>query len=207
MFGGTALIEARSHPDAAAGDRPLAGNAVRNEPVAFDQLVALHQERIARTVYRLTGWGRQQDVEDIMQEVFLAALNHGHSFRGDASLSTWLTAIAVNKCRSHRRRLSVLWKRFVQPPAELSDRPPSPSAEHRDALAQAETSQRVREAVQALSPRDRELVVLHYYEELSPAEVARMTSQSKNAVEVRLHRARAKLAWALRDLVEESRLL
>jgi hypothetical protein len=34
-----------------------------------------------------------------------------------------------------------------------------------------------------------------------------MTSQSKNAVEVRLHRARAKLAWALRDLVEESRLL
>jgi DNA-directed RNA polymerase specialized sigma24 family protein len=47
------------------------------------------------------------------------------------------------------------------------------------------------------------VVVLRYFEELSPDEVAGLTRQSKNAVEVRLHRARRRLAGALRDLVEE----
>jgi len=50
---------------------------------------------------------------------------------------------------------------------------------------------------------DREVVVLRYFEHLSPGEIATLTRQSKNAVEVRLHRARARLAEALRELVEE----
>jgi RNA polymerase sigma-70 factor (ECF subfamily) len=55
----------------------------------------------------------------------------------------------------------------------------------------------VRTAVQALPPRDREVVVLRYFEQMSAAEIAGVTRQSTNAVEVRLHRARARLAAAL----------
>jgi RNA polymerase sigma-70 factor, ECF subfamily len=197
MGGGAALIDAQSQPDSAVTESaPLARRIASGDPTAFDELVARYQPRLTRTVHRLTGWGRHADVEDIVQEVFLAALNHARSFRGDASPSTWLTAIAVNKCRSHRRRLAVLWRRLVQSPAE--DQAPAS-----DELAQHETSARVRQAVQALPPRDREVIVLRYFENLPPAEVARMTGQSKNAVEVRLHRARARLAGALHDLVEE----
>ena len=62
-----------------------------------------------------------------------------------------------------------------------------------------ETSKRVREAVQSLPPRDREVIVLRYFEQLTPAQIAGVTRQSTNAVDVRLHRARAKLASALAE--------
>jgi RNA polymerase sigma-70 factor (ECF subfamily) len=202
MLGGVALIEVQTQPDAAGGAASLAQRFARAKPAAFDELVALYQPQITRIVFRLTGWGRRGDVEDIVQEVFLAALTHGRGFRGTASLSTWLTAIAVNKCRSHRRRLSVLWRRFVQassPEWDIAGREPAGE----DALSADQTSARVRAAVAALSPRDREVVVLRYFEDLSPGEIAALTRQSKNAVEVRLHRARARLAEALRELVEE----
>jgi RNA polymerase sigma-70 factor (ECF subfamily) len=202
MLGGVALIEVQTQPDAAGGAALLAARFARGEPAAFEELVALHQPQITRIVFRLTGWGRRGDVEDIVQEVFLAALTHGRGFRGTASLSTWLTAIAVNKCRSHRRRLSVLWRRFVQTsPDERKVAGHVPTGE--EALSSDETSARVRAAVAALSPRDREVVVLRYFEDLSPGDIAGLTRQSKNAVEVRLHRARARLAEALRELVEE----
>jgi RNA polymerase sigma factor (sigma-70 family) len=202
MLAGAALINLPTQPDAAIDPPSLAERFAAGEAAAFDELVAVYQPRVARTVLRLTGWGRRDDVEDIVQEVFLAAFNHARRFRGSASLSTWLTAIAVNKCRSHRRRLKVIWKRFVAATHEqMEQRPHSPSTE--GVLSAEETSSRVRAAVQALSPRDREVVVLRYFEELSPAEVAGITRQSKNAVEVRLHRARARLADALREIVEE----
>jgi RNA polymerase sigma factor (sigma-70 family) len=202
MLAGATLTDLPTQPDAAIDAPSLAERFAAGEAAAFNEVVAITQPRIVRTVFRLTGWGRRGDVEDIVQEVFLAALTHRRGFRGTASLSTWLTAIAVNKCRSHRRRLSVLWRRFVQTP--------SPERETAgrvgigdDSLSADETSARVRAAVQALSPRDREVVVLRYFEDLSPGDIATLTRQSKNAVEVRLHRARARLAAALQELVEE----
>jgi RNA polymerase sigma-70 factor (ECF subfamily) len=202
MLSGAALTDLPTQPDAAIDVPPLAERFAAGEPTAFDELVAIHQPRIARTVFRLTAWGRRGDVEDIVQEVFLAALTHRQRFRGSASLSTWLTAIAVNKCRSHVRRVSVLWRRFSQP---SSKEPEAAGCMHSgdDTLSSKETAARVRSAVAALSPRDREVVVLRYFEHLSPGEIATLTRQSKNAVEVRLHRARARLAEALRGLVEE----
>ena len=68
---------------------------------------------------------------------------------------------------------------------------------------QDETADRVRTAVQALPPRDREAIVLRYFEGLAAAEIAAVTRQSVNAGEVRLHRARARLAGALGALMRE----
>lgn len=203
MCGGAALIDAQFKPDAAVGadaaGASLGERVARGDPSAFDELVSVYQPRIARLVHRLMGW--RGDVEDVVQEVFLAALNHGHRFRRDASLGTWLTTIAVNKCRSHQRRLGVLWKRFVRGPLEEAEHP-SPDRPAQQALSGVETSSKVRETVQALSPRDREVVVLRYFDDLSPAEIAVLTGQSKNAVEVRLHRARARLAASLWEFAE-----
>ena len=64
-----------------------------------------------------------------------------------------------------------------------------------------ETFAAVRRAVRALPARYREVVVLRYLEEQSIDEVSRALGASKNAVEVRLHRARARLKDALADLV------
>ena len=208
MSGGATLIQAQWQPDPAgvnvgladAAGESLAARLAGKDPTAFDELVVLHQARITRLVHRLMGW--RGDVDDVVQDVFLAALNHGHRFRGEASLATWLTRIAINTCRSHQRRLRVLWKRFVRAtPGELERPEVQPTA--RPGVERDETAAAVREAIRALSPRDREVVVLRYFDDLSPAEIATMTGQSKNAVEVRLHRARARLGTVLRGVIQE----
>ena len=201
MMTEAALLEADGQPDsprggvAAAAQGPMApalGDAFRaDEPGAFEQVVAIHEPRLSRLVYRMLGWREASRVEDIVQDVFLAALTHRRRFRGEAELGTWLAAIAVNRCRSHQRRQRLArWIRLLgqtNGDAEATWAAP----------ASAERSAKVRAAVQSLPPRDREVIVLKYFESLSAAEIAAVTHQSANAVEVRLHRARARLAAAL----------
>ena len=183
-------------PEGADGE-DLAGRIARAEPGAFEQLVALYQHRVERLAHRLLGWG--DGAEDVVQDVFLAALRKAGTFRGDASLWTWLTIITLNRCRTYRRR-KMLWlrahgflSRRTTRQAEAADRP----------AIEDESAGQVRSAVGALGPRDREVIVLFYLEQRSAAQIAELLSISSNAVEVRLHRARAKLKKSLGDLTKD----
>src|SRR5258706_4354223 len=89
-------------------DKSLAQRFADGDSAAFEAVVAIHRPRITRLVYRLLGW--PNDVDDMVQEVFLAALTKCRRFRGDSALATWLTVIALNKCRTHRRSLLSRWR-------------------------------------------------------------------------------------------------
>jgi RNA polymerase sigma-70 factor (ECF subfamily) len=165
-------------------------------PPSFEELVAGQQARVGRLCYRLLGW--QADVEDVVQDVFLAALRALPKFRGESSVSTWITRIAVNTCRSHgrKRRLRILGGSRPEPLRRLGQ-----SAEHE--LMDRERFEQVRTAVRRLPPKYREAVVLHYLEELAVSEVAAVLGLGKNAVEVRLNRARKWLKEDLAEMLEE----
>src|SRR5258706_13850898 len=79
----------------------LADRFACGDPAAFDEVVHRDQETVARLAHRLLGWS--PEVEDVVQEVFLAALKNATRFRRGSSLTTWLTTITLNKCRSQRR--------------------------------------------------------------------------------------------------------
>jgi RNA polymerase sigma-70 factor (ECF subfamily) len=181
----------------------LATSFSRGDPDAFDEVVRRFQPQVSRLANRLLGWRSRAEVEDVVQEVFLAALTHCRRFRGQASLATWLTAITLNKCRSHQRRWRVALRLFVRNRRDDGSDAPAPPPP--DAPALAETSAAVRGAVQSLPPKDREVIVLRYFENLSAPEIATLTGASRSAVEVRLHRARARLADLLRPLANEER--
>jgi RNA polymerase sigma-70 factor (ECF subfamily) len=150
---------------------------------------------VTRLAYRLLGW-QGAEVEDIVQDVFLAALEHAHKFRGDNGLSQWLTAITLNRCRSQIRRrfLKLKWLRS-RPPEEPID-----AAADTGSLRD-ETSAKVRAAVRTLPPRDREVVVLYYLEDRSTAQISELLHVSENAIDVRLHRARKRLREILEGFV------
>jgi RNA polymerase sigma-70 factor (ECF subfamily) len=94
-----------------------------------------------------------------------------------------------------RRRKS--WRRWIGFQRERQGSP-SPSDAIRD-----ETSQRVRDAVGQLKQDDREVIVLFYLEDQSIRQIAEMLGKTGNAVEVRLHRARQRLANMLKDFADD----
>lgn len=162
----------------------------RGDPPKFELVVAEYRQRVTGLVYRLLGWS--DDVEDVVQDVFVAVLNNLAKFRGEAQLGTWIYRIAVNVCRRHRRR-RLLRLRFWRPAGDASEAAElAPELERR-----RETSARVRAAVVGLPAGYREVVVLRYLEELPVLDIAVILGLSRNAVEVRLSRAREQLKHAL----------
>jgi RNA polymerase sigma-70 factor (ECF subfamily) len=178
----------------------LARRFAAGDPTAFDEVVTLYQGRVARLANRLIGWRDARDahdVDDAVQDVFLAALTHAHRCRGgERGIWPWLATITVNTCRGIRRRAWVRL-RFVRellaaaPAAAAAAAASAEGSTHK--LGTNERLREVREAVARLPARDREVIVLHYLEGMRPADVAEVLGASPNAVEVRLHRARAKL--------------
>lgn len=191
------VIDATDAPATADNTREsLAQRFASGEASAFDDVVAEYAPRLGRLAHRLLGWsGQGDDVEDIVQETFVAALKRQRHFRGDASLWTWLSAIAVNQCRTRLRRRKS-WRRWIGFQRERHDNSPAP-------VVQDETTHRVREAVGQLKQDDREVIVLFYLEDQSIRQIAEMLGKTGNAVEVRLHRARQRLAVLLKDFAND----
>ena len=187
----------RGPPDPARAEAELVRRAAAGDRAAFATIVQTHQDRIARLAVRLLG--STGKVEDVVQDVFVAALRKLGSFRGDASFATWLTAIALNQCRSYQRSRR-LWKGL---PARLRKPAPDPepSADHGAMRRQA--IERVQATVRNLSAGDREVIVLRYLEELPVSEIAALLGVAKNTVEVRLTRARSRLRERLADLTDQ----
>jgi RNA polymerase sigma-70 factor (ECF subfamily) len=175
-------------------------DTVAGAPDAFETIIALHEPRIRRLAHRLLGWRGGDDVEDVVQDVFLTALEKIGSFRGDAHIGTWLTRVAINRVRTQRRK-ALLQFRWLR---RAGSNGACPFANPADASALCdETSARVREAVQQLSASDREVIVLFHLEAMPVAEIAKLLEFSPNAIEVRLHRARRRLKDKLGDLMND----
>lgn len=163
---------------------------------AFDRIVEEYSADIAVLANRLLGW--PGEVEDIIQDVFLAVFLGLKKFRCECSLKTWLFTITINKCRSHRYK-RMLYLRFFSQPADKASVAPAHAADKTP--MDDETFDKVRLAVQALPAKYREPVVLRYLQELSTDETARILSISKNVLQVRLSRARERLRQDLAELI------
>ncbi|HET8798159.1 MAG TPA: RNA polymerase sigma factor [Thermoanaerobaculia bacterium] len=124
--------------------------------------------------------------EDATQEVFVKMLKHANQFQGDAKLSTWLFSITANWCRDHLRKADNKTKEtddvLVTLPAS-SEYSPDRNLERR------ENETRVRRALEALTPEQREAILLSRYQGLSYAEIAQIAGCSEGAVKTRVFRA------------------
>jgi RNA polymerase sigma-70 factor (ECF subfamily) len=175
----------------------LARGVATGHADAFDRLVADYQPRVERLAHRLLSWRSASDVDDVVQDVFLAALTHATKLRGERGAWAWLATVTVNACRTSRRKAWVrekfLFGRGRREAEHAIAAPSDVSAESR------ETLDRVRQAIDRLGARDREVIVLHCLEGMRLPDVAEVLGISNNAVQVRLHRARQRLKTELED--------
>src|SRR5947199_2312667 len=132
--------------------------------------------------------------EDAVQEVFVKMIRHANQFHGDAKLSTWLFSITANWCRDYLRKADNKAKEAEDVLVTL----PAPnelSPERR--LEQREDEHRVQRALSALTPEQREAILLSRYQGLSYAEIAEIAGCSEGAVKTRVFRAMETLKKAL----------
>jgi len=163
----------------------------------FDRLVLEHLPAAQRFAIRLTGTAAGG--EELVQDALLKAHRGWQGFRGQSAFRTWLFQVIVNcfrdRCRARGERDEVL-----QP--DLADRRAIDPA----AAAQGkELGERVAAAVSTLPPRQREVLVLMAYEQLTAPEVAAMLDMTEQNVRTTLHLAREKLRHRLERYLDPSR--
>jgi len=189
------LVERFNRGDQAEGlDRikPPFGRA------AFDRIVDEYSADIAVLANRLLGW--PGEVEDVVQDVLLAAYLGLRKFRCECSLKTWLFTITVNKCRTYRYKRILRLKIISRAITESSF---AQWRTRENTSMDREIFECVRRAVKALPSKCREPVVLKYLQELPTDTICRILGISKNTLQVRLHRAREVLKRNLADLIEK----
>lgn len=163
--------------DAEAVRRVLAGDVS-----AFEGIVRRWQGRLVNLA-----WCFCRDrtmAEDLAQDAFVKAFKSLGTFRAQSAFSTWLTAVALNTCRSALRGR--------EPAAIPIDLVPV-VARQADGLTTVEESERaelVRQAVMTLPARYREALVLYYLEERDLGESARVLGVPAGTLKARLHRGR-----------------
>ena len=163
----------------------------------LDRIYERHVADVDRWVRRLTG--PREDVEDLVHEVFLVAVRRRGSFRGEASVKTWLFRIAHNVVRGRRRRERVrgwLFARHAEdlPAERCSIVTPLEEMEKR------EQSARLYAALDRMPDDYRTALILYEIEGLSGEQVAELVGVPLGTIWVRLHRGRARL---LRELSRE----
>lgn len=124
--------------------------------------------------------------EDAVQDTFIKAYRCADKFRGEADEKTWLTAIAVNVCKSLLRSKKYKKSLFTK---ELDE-----NISYFDKYF----DDTVIKAVCSLKPKYKEVILLFYYQEIKVADISDMLSISESAVTVRLTRARRQLKEILK---------
>lgn len=180
-------------------DVQLLRRTAEGDRAAFDALVRRHAGAVLRLGRAICG-----DVglaEDAAQQAFLDAFRNAHRFRGEASPRTWLLTIARNAALKLRGRQQRETPRAA-PLDELGTAAGWGSADPEALTLLAERRVLLEDALNSLSPSDREILVLRDIEQLSGAETASMLGLQLRAMKSRLHRARLRLAAALRAMSE-----
>ena len=156
--------------------------AVRDgSELAFNTLVDRHQQAVRTFLRRLLG----NDADDMAQETFLAAWTQARSFRGDASVRSWICGIAWRKAKGAQRS----WARRRGRDAEYYERLPAERAE----AAPMEDRLAIKRALQALSLEQRAAVTLCLICGFSHAEAAAILGAPLGTVKSHVMRGRERL--------------
>ena len=185
-----------SKPRAVDGEeRNLVRAAQKGDKAAFETLVQRHQHRVfavARGILK-----RQEDVEDIAQQVFVKAYFSLKRFDQRAAFSTWLYKITVNECwdllRKRKARPLVYESDFSEEQSRQYASPEREVAQGPDTSDRMAMRQRLDTMLNQLEKRDRAMLVLKEVEGLSVEEIAESMGLNANTVKVRLFRARRRI--------------
>jgi RNA polymerase sigma-70 factor (ECF subfamily) len=188
-------VGAKQAPAAGTDERAIVRQAQKGDKAAFETLVQRHQHRVfavARGILK-----RQEDVEDVAQQVFVKAYFSLKRFDQRAAFSTWLYKITVNECwdllRKRKARPLVYEADFNEEQSRQYTAPEREVANGPDTSDRMALRERLQDMLAQLGKRDRAMLVLKEVEGFSVEEIAESMGLNPNTVKVRLFRARRRI--------------
>jgi RNA polymerase sigma-70 factor (ECF subfamily) len=167
-------------------DDELVRLALAGDAGAFDQLVIRHQAAVFRAA--LAALRVREEAEEAAQDALVRAWKHLGAFRGDSSFRTWLLSIAWHRAISRRRSLTAWFARRA--PLADADLVAGTERGPLEALRDRERSRQVVAAIEALSPKLRDALLLAHSGECSYDDVAAMLKIPVGTVKWRVSEAR-----------------
>lgn len=178
----------------------LVRQARQGEKQAFNRLVMLYQTKI----YNLAlGYVKQEDeAKDLTQDIFVTVYRRLDKLREDNKFSAWLYQLAINHCRNRYKRLQ---RRGFFTNRSIDD-PDSPLHLHTEqtpekTFEQETRNRMVREAIEAMPPAEKEILVLRDIHELSYDEISEILDIPLGTVKSKLNRSRLALKERLKNLI------
>ena len=193
-------------PQARASETELIREAQQGSRAAFDALVRQYDQAVLRLALHLTG--SEQDAEDIHQEAFLKAYRYLGNFRFECSFYTWIYRIVTNLCldllrrrKSRREDQAVM----IDASGEEMDLLNNVSDERASANPDRELSrkvlgERIRAALEQLTPRERMVFELKHFQGLKLRTIGEMLHTTEETAKNTLFRATRKLRANLAEL-------
>jgi RNA polymerase sigma-70 factor (ECF subfamily) len=177
-----------SRPGTPVWDEAKLAACRRGDRAALAEVLQAEAPNVERTLARIVG--SRADVEDLLQKTLVVAIRGFDRFRGEASVRTWLTSIAVRLAQEHVRRPQRTLALVVNPEDPRPD--PERAMDARRRLA------RLHQVLEKIDPKKRVAFVLHAIEGRSMEEVAALTGATRAATKSRVFFARRKLVKLMR---------
>ena len=175
-------------------ERELISRVLAGDPSAERALYDAHVDRVFRLAYRMAG--DMDRAQDYTQETFIRAFSRLQTFRGDASLSTWLGSIAISVTLNGLRKVRRQNEREVR----LDDFTP---AGHTRREAEPDLKTRLNQAIDDLPEGYRAVFVMHDVEGYTHEEIGASLGVHPGTSKAQLFRARARLREALADFAKD----
>jgi RNA polymerase sigma-70 factor (ECF subfamily) len=173
-----------------ASDEEIVGCVRAGDTDAFGELINRYEIKLKR--YGARFLGRTDDIEDMVQDVFIKAYTNLQSFDTTSRFSPWIYRIAHNTFVNELRRQSRFRGFFVLDTESFFPTLVAPESSL-DLVLEKESAALIEEKLSLLGSKDREIILLAYFEELSYEAMSDILHIPISAVGVRLHRAKTKL--------------
>jgi len=180
--------------------------AQRGDQEAFERLVRGHDRGVLRLAWNMLR--SVEDAQEVYQETFLRAYRNLSSFRADSNFQTWLYRIAWNLCLDYLRKRKTSREEqaggdsgdgFRSPLETVAEQ--RPEADPERVLVNRVAAERIRQALERLTPRERMVFELRHFQGLRLKTIGEIAGSSEEAVKTCLFRATQKLRAALGDLI------
>jgi len=169
-------------------DFSLIEKTLAGDQSAFEPLVNRHKAMAYNVALRIVGI--EADAEEVAMDAFVKAYNNLKKFNQESKFTTWFYRIVTNQALSFKRKKRIDTVDIEKANAQVNHANGS--------LHQKENKLLVAKAIHSLSEKDGTLLTLFYLKELSLDEISEMVELTANNVKVGVHRARKRLAEAMK---------